>query len=73
MDKIGKARSVYGVTPMTKFSRFVNDELGATAIEYALIAAIVSMSIIVALQGFRTSLQSTFNSVQSNLSAANSK
>ena len=73
MDKIGKARLVYGVTPMTKFSRFVNDELGATAIEYALIAAIVSMSIIVALQGFRTSLQSTFNSVQSNLSAANSK
>ena len=58
---------------MTKFSRFVNDELGVTAIEYALIAAIVSMSIIVALQSFRTSLQSTFNSVQSNLSAANSK
>ena len=57
---------------MTTFSRFLDDEAGATAIEYALIAAIVSISIVAALQNVRGSLQSTFNSVNSELDAANS-
>jgi pilus assembly protein Flp/PilA len=57
---------------MTTFSRFLDDESGATAIEYALIAAIVSISIVAALQNVRGSLQSTFNSVNSELDAANS-
>ncbi len=55
---------------MNMFSRFVNDESGATAIEYGLIAAIVSVGIIVALQNVRTSLQSTFNSVAGSLNTA---
>ena len=57
---------------MTILSRFLDDESGATAIEYALIAAIVSISIVAALQNVRGSLQSTFNSVNSELDAANS-
>jgi pilus assembly protein Flp/PilA len=57
---------------MTTFSRFLDDESGATAIEYALIAAIVSISIVAALQNVRGNLQSTFNSVNSELDAANS-
>lgn len=43
--------------------KFVHDEDGATSIEYALIASIISMAIIGGLMGIRTSLVSTFNSV----------
>jgi len=37
-------------------SRFVRDEAGATSIEYALIAAGISMAIIVTVQGLGSSL-----------------
>lgn len=52
---------------MTMFSRFMNDESGATAIEYGLIAAIVSVGIIVALGKVRDSLQSTFSTISTDL------
>ncbi len=55
---------------MNMFSRFVKDESGATAIEYGLIAAIVSVGIIVALKSVSTGLQSTFNSISSQLNTA---
>jgi len=58
---------------MNMFSRFVKDESGATAIEYGLIAAIVGVGIILALQNVRTGLQTTFNAVNSQLSTATSK
>jgi pilus assembly protein Flp/PilA len=48
-------------------TKFWNDESGATAIEYGLIAAIVSVGIIVILQAVRTELQGTFASVQEAL------
>ncbi|MGB4866112.1 MAG: Flp family type IVb pilin, partial [Hyphomicrobium sp.] len=48
---------------MTMFSRFMNDESGATAIEYGLIAAIVGVGIIVGLGSVRTELQGTLNKV----------
>jgi pilus assembly protein Flp/PilA len=50
-------------------SRFVRDESGATAIEYGLIAALVSVVIIGALTTLGTRLTSTFNSVSSSLAA----
>jgi pilus assembly protein Flp/PilA len=53
------------------FSRFMNDESGATAIEYGLIAAIVGVGIILALKNVSSSLQSTFNKVQTELDSAN--
>jgi pilus assembly protein Flp/PilA len=56
---------------MTIFSRFMNDESGATAIEYGLIAAIIAVGIITVLGNVRSELQSTFNKVQSELSTAN--
>lgn len=37
-------------------SRFVRDEAGATSIEYALIAAGISMAIIVTVQGLGSTL-----------------
>ncbi len=50
-------------------SRFIDDETGTTAIEYALIAAIVGVGIIAALGQLRTSLSSTFNTVAGNLTS----
>ena len=48
-------------------SRFARDDSGATAIEYGLIAALVSVVIIAALQLVGTSLKATFMSVNTAL------
>jgi len=50
--------------------RFVNDESGATAIEYGLIAAGISVAIITAVMTLGTQLNSTFNVVSSQLASA---
>ena len=52
------------------YHRFGEDESGATAIEYGLIAALVAVAIIAALQGMKNSLQGTFNKVASTLNTA---
>lgn len=49
---------------MNLVMRFVRDETGATAIEYGLIAAGISVSIIAVIQGIGSRLTSTFTSVQ---------
>jgi pilus assembly protein Flp/PilA len=48
-------------------TRFVNDESGATAIEYGLIAAGISVAIIAVVQGLGSKLNTTFTSVQTAL------
>ncbi len=48
-------------------SQFVNDESGATAIEYGLIAALVSIAAIGALGTVGTNLTATFTSVATAL------
>jgi pilus assembly protein Flp/PilA len=50
--------------------RFLRDESGATAIEYALIAAIVSICMVASLKQISGSLQGTFNSVSTQLQTA---
>jgi pilus assembly protein Flp/PilA len=52
-------------------SRFVRDESGATAIEYGLIAALISVVIITAITAVGTQLTKTFNTVSTALSGAN--
>ncbi len=52
----------------TIITRFVNDESGATAIEYGLIAAIVGIGIIVGLGNVKTGLNNLFNNVNTQLS-----
>jgi pilus assembly protein Flp/PilA len=47
--------------------RFLNDESGATAIEYGLIAAGISVAIIAVVQGIGSKLNATFSSVQTAL------
>jgi pilus assembly protein Flp/PilA len=49
----------------------VRDESGATAIEYGLIAALISVVIITAITAVGTQLTTTFTSVSNALSAAN--
>lgn len=50
--------------------RFVQDESGATAIEYGLIAALVSVAAIIALQSMGSSLNSLFSRVSTTLQSA---
>ncbi len=52
---------------MKTLASFMNDESGATAIEYGLIAACISVAIIAVVQGVGTKLTSTFTSVQNAL------
>lgn len=49
------------------FTRFVRDESGATAIEYGLIAALISVVIITVLTTLGTNLSTTFNSIATKL------
>jgi len=50
--------------------RFGADESGATAIEYGLIAALVSVAAIIALTALGTSLKTIFNIVAVELQSA---
>ena len=53
---------------MTKlFARFAKNESGATAIEYGLIASLISVAIIGAITTIGTKLTTTFGSVSGNL------
>ncbi len=51
----------------------IKDESGATAIEYGLIAALVSVAAVVALENTGTSLSAIFTSVSDKLSTAAAK
>lgn len=51
---------------------FANNEDGATAIEYGLIAALIAVAIIAAVRAVGTELNTTFSTIESNLSTANS-
>ena len=49
---------------MQKFvTRFINDESGATAIEYGLIAALIAVVIITAVTALGSTIKTKFNSV----------
>jgi pilus assembly protein Flp/PilA len=52
---------------MSTFLRFIRDEQGATAIEYGLIAAGISVAIITVVASVGSSLNTTFTSVQTAL------
>jgi pilus assembly protein Flp/PilA len=47
--------------------KFLTDQSGATAIEYGLIAAGISVAIIAVVQGLGSKLNSTFESVKNAL------
>ena len=49
------------------FLSFARDETGATAIEYALIAAGISLAIIAIVNGLGTNLNTKFTSINNSL------
>jgi pilus assembly protein Flp/PilA len=51
----------------TLIRRFLNDDSGATAIEYGLIAAGISVAIIAAVNALGTNLTTTFTSISTQL------
>ena len=55
---------------IAKIKSFAKDESGATAIEYGLIAALVSVAAIAALRGMGESLSTMFSSVSGELTNA---
>ena len=66
----GKPLTSHGETGVFMFShiqRFLKDESGATAIEYGLIAAGISIAIIAVVNGLGTSLNAKFKSISTQL------
>jgi len=52
---------------MSTIRKFLKDDSGATAIEYGLIAALVSVAILIVLGTLGTNLEATFNTVAKKL------
>jgi pilus assembly protein Flp/PilA len=60
----------YGETNMQILAKLLRDENGATAIEYGLIAALISVVIIAAVTLVGSNLSTTVNSIATALAAA---
>ncbi|KQM65173.1 pilus assembly protein [Sphingomonas sp. Leaf17] len=54
---------------MKTIRKFFGDKKGATAIEYGLIAALIAVAAIAAMQGLGNQLTKTFNNVSTNMKA----
>ena len=52
---------------MSKFLKLIKNNKGATAIEYGLIAALIAVAAIAAMQQVGTKLNTTFNNVSNSL------
>ena len=52
---------------LAKLQAFIRDESGATAIEYGIIAAGISVAIIAVVNGIGTKLNTKFTSISSQL------
>jgi pilus assembly protein Flp/PilA len=63
VSQIDKARE----PSMIKLRNFLRDDNGATAIEYGLIAACISVAIIIAVQTVGTNLNNVFTNVSNAL------
>jgi len=57
---------------MKSLVKFLKNESGATAIEYGLIVALISIVCILAFQTIGTQLSTAYNNVGGNLTNANS-
>jgi len=53
---------------MQHVRKLIRDGKGATAIEYGLIAALIAVAAITAMQGLGTSIRGTFNNATSGMS-----
>lgn len=57
-------------TGMKTIRKFFKNSKGATAIEYGLIAALIAVAAIAAMQGLGTSLNKTFTNVSTKLNTS---
>jgi len=55
---------------MKKLIQFINDEEGATAVEYGLMVALIAIAIITAVSGVATALNDKFGEVSDAVTAA---
>ena len=55
---------------MKQFKMFMQDEDGASAVEYGLLVALIAAAIILAVQGLGTTLDGVFSGVNTALSGA---
>jgi len=60
-------RLINGGRTMNSFAKFLRDESGTTAIEYALIAAGISVAIAVVVQGIGTQVKTLFTNTSTAL------
>jgi pilus assembly protein Flp/PilA len=72
VDLAGGVKSPWnqGAKTMSKFLKLIRNEEGATAIEYGLIAALIAVAAIGAMQGIGNKLNTTFNNVSTTLGSA---
>ena len=56
---------------MKFINKLFRNEAGATAIEYGLIAALIAVAAITAMQGLGNELKTTFNTTKTNMATAN--
>jgi len=69
MDYLRRGLSNVRHSIMAKVFAFLKNESGATAIEYGLIAAGISLAIIAVVFGLGTQLDNTFTTVTNDLTA----
>ncbi len=55
---------------VNQFVRFMQEEEGATAIEYGLLAALISAVIILSVQALGSTLDLTFSGINTNISGS---
>lgn len=55
---------------MVHFLELVRNSRGATAIEYGLIAALIAVAAVAAMNGVGNKVKTTFNNVSSNMKAS---
>ena len=56
---------------MKLVTKFLKDESGATAIEYGLIAALISVAIIAAASALGSNIATTFETISTDIGEAN--
>lgn len=67
MWSLPSCRYRHGVNRMSKLVTFLKNEHGATAIEYGLIAAGISIAIIAVVNGLGTTLNTKFDTISTGL------
>ena len=65
--RVARQQTQEAITMVQLFKNFLADESGATAIEYGLIAAGISLAIIAVVDGLGTKLNTKFVSINSSL------